>query len=226
MAVKILAHALSKCTVFTLTADKHASLGVDNKINDVKYCCYLVVQLPFLIIPTHASPAKEAHVVDLDQLPLWPMAEVPEEPGKWFTETQILDKTVPEIQIHPFQIWNKEQLQIWSLAFILTDEIKFPLVKSHRGESQEKLIPKAWCLFYSSWTVRLCLCSRDNVIVRFRLHQDPVHKQRCRRETVTVPLLPFIETDPGFKMGKNKNPTVVNARASVSIYQFLSICGG
>lgn len=37
--------------------------------------------MPSLIVSIHASPAKEALVVDFNQLPLWPMAEVSKKSG-------------------------------------------------------------------------------------------------------------------------------------------------
>lgn len=90
---KISVHTLSECTVFTVTTDRRAALEVGNKSVIFNIPGYLVVQVPRLIISIHASPAKEALVVDLDQLPLWPMAEVSKETGGWFTKDYL------EIQI-------------------------------------------------------------------------------------------------------------------------------
>lgn len=126
------------------------------------------MQVPCLIISIHASPTKEALVVDLDQLPLWPMAEVSKETGGWFTKMQNSEETIFRCRYTGFLYDTIAHVNLNVIHAHRQDNILFdsklePVLVT--GENQvdlslftltEEIILAAWYLCYSSWTA-LCV---------------------------------------------------------------------
>lgn len=66
-----------------------------------EYFCYFVVQGPCLIVTVHASPAKKTLVVNLDQLPLWTVAEVSKKTARRLKEIpDFQQKPCQDVEIH------------------------------------------------------------------------------------------------------------------------------